>query len=104
MTNREPNGYCSKFIFFQNDDVAMTLCHPLREKKTFFQYLLYNDHKDYTKFIKIINTKLLITYLNSCSYEILLHLHKTSELIICKFCQIYANIKFKFSHISVTTL
>ena len=38
----------------------MTLCHPLEVKKA--QYLLYNNYKDYRKVIKIINTKLSITY------------------------------------------
>ena len=71
------------------------LCHPLQ---------VYNNYKNYSKVIKIINTKLSITYLNTCSCEILLHLHKTSELIICKFRHIFINRKFKFCHILVTIL
>ena len=35
MTNFGPNGCFSKFIFFQNDDISMTLCQPLQLKKKF---------------------------------------------------------------------
>ena len=40
---------------------------------------------DYGKIIKIIDTKLSIIYLYTCSYNILQTLHQTSQPINCKF-------------------
>ena len=76
----------------------------IKSKSHLFQYLLYNNYKYYGEVIKIINTKLSITYLNICSYKILLDLNKKSEIIICKCCHFFVNIKFKSCHILVTIL
>ena len=51
MSNLEPNGCFSKFIFFQNDDVLMTLCLPLQVKKTFF-FIIFSLKKRFCQINK----------------------------------------------------
>ena len=74
------------FLMFRGNLLVLIISH--------YHYII--NYKDYGKIIQIINTKLSIIYPNTCSYNILQHLHKKSQLLIVNFCHILVKIKIKF--------
>ena len=79
--------FLSKWL--RSDDIMSSSS----DQNTFVSVILYNNYKDYGKIIAIINKKLSIIYLNTCSYNILQHLQQTSQLISCKFLSYFSKYK-----------